>query len=192
MAGVVDINSVRKNNKLEVEGQPYVVVDVHFHKPGKGTPSTEVKMRHLITGSVVSRTWKGGERLQLADVEEKEMQYLYAEGDHLVFMDNSSYEQVSVDAKLVEETRGFLLDNSNCSVLFWNGRAVGLELPTFVDMEVVETEPGYKGDTANNVLKPAKMKTGVTVSVPLFVNQGDWIKIDTRTSEYVERVAKTR
>ena len=192
MAGVVDINSVRKNNKLEIEGQPYVVVDVHFHKPGKGTPSTEVKLKHLISGNVISRTWKGGERLALADVEEKEMQYLFAEGEHLVFMDNGTYEQTSVDAGLVEDVRGFLLDNSTCSVLLWNGRAVGIELPTFVEMEVIETEPGFKGDTANNVLKAAQFKTGVTVQVPIFVNQGDTIKIDTRTGEYVERVSKTR
>lgn len=191
MAGIIDINSVRKGNKLEIEGEPYYVVGVDFRKPGKGTPSTEVKLKHLITGSVVSRTYKSGEKLNQADVEEKEMQYLYAEGDSLVFMDNTSYEQVSIEADAVEE-RGFLLDNSNCKVMFYNGRPVGVELPTFVEMEVVETEPGFKGDTANNVLKPAKLPTGVIVPVPIFINQGDIIRVDTRTGEYAERVAKQK
>lgn len=191
MAGVIDINAVRKGNKLEIDGEPYLVVGVDFRKPGKGTPSTEVKMKHLISGSVVTRTWKSGERLSLADVEEKEMQYLYTEGDNLVFMDNTTYEQVTIEATAVEE-RGFLLDNSNCNVMLYNGRAVGVELPTFVEMEVIETEPGFKGDTANNVMKPAKFKTGATVPVPIFINQGDVIRIDTRTGEYAERVAKQK
>ena len=146
-------------------------------------------MKHLISGNVVTRTWKSGERLSMADVEEKEMQFLYTEGESLVFMDNATYEQVSIDASAVEE-RGFLLDNSNCNVMLYNGRAVGVELPTFVEMEVIETDPGFKGDTANNVMKPAKFKTGAIVPVPIFINQGDVIRIDTRTGEYAERVAK--
>lgn len=191
MANLYDINEVRKGNKLDIDGDPYIVVNVDFRKPGKGTPSTQVKMKNMITGSVLERTYKSGEKLQGADIEEREMQFLYPEGDHLVFMDNSSYEQVSVDAHQVEE-RGFLLDNSICEVLFFNGKPIGVTLPTFVEMEIVETEPGFKGDTANNVLKPAKLTTGATVQVPLFISQGDRVRIDTRTGEYVERVAKTR
>lgn len=190
MAGIIDINDVRKGNKLVLDGEPYLVVGVDFRKPGKGTPSTEVRMKNMLTGAVISRTYKSGEKLQLADVEEREMQYLYSEGDHLVFMDNTTYEQVSIDASAVAEQRGFLLDNSNCKVMFFNGRPVGVELPTFVEIEVVETEPGFKGDTATNVMKPAKLQTGATVQVPLFINTGDVVRIDTRTGEYVERVAK--
>jgi elongation factor P len=190
MAGIIDINSLRRGNKIEVDGEPYLVVSVDFRKPGKGTPSTEVRMKHMLTGSVQQRTWKSGEKLQAADVEDREMQYLYPEGDSLVFMDNVSYEQVSIPAEALGEQRGFLLDNTNVSVLFYKGRAVGVELPTFVEMSVVETEPGFKGDTANNVLKPAKLTTGVMVSVPLFVNEGDVVRVDTRTGEYSERVAK--
>ncbi len=190
MAGIIDINSIRKGNKLDIDGEPYIVVSVDFRKPGKGTPSTEVRMKHMISGSVINRTYKSGEKLSAADVEEREMQYLYPEGDHLVFMDNASYEQTSIDASAVADQRPFLLDNTNVTVMFYNGRPVGVELPTFVEMEVVETEPGFKGDTANNVLKPARMTTGATVQVPIFVNQGDVIRIDTRTGEYVERVAK--
>lgn len=190
MAGIIDINSVRKGNKIEVDGEPYLVVSVDFRKPGKGTPSTEVRMKHMLTGSVVNRTWKSGERLQAADVEDREMQYLYPEGESLVFMDNESYEQVSIPGDALGENRGFLLDNTNVSVLFYKGRAVGVDLPTFVEMAVVETEPGFKGDTANNVLKPAKLTTGVMVNVPIFVSEGDIVRVDTRTGEYAERVAK--
>lgn len=190
MAGIIDINSLRRGNKIEVDGEPYLVVSVDFRKPGKGTPSTEVRMKHMLTGSVQQRTWKSGEKLQAADVEDREMQYLYPEGDSLVFMDNVSYEQVSIPAEALGDQRGFLLDNTNVSVLFYKGRAVGVDLPTFVEMTVVETEPGFKGDTANNVLKPAKLTTGVMVSVPIFVNEGDIVRVDTRTGEYSERVAK--
>ncbi len=190
MADILDINSVRKGNKLEVDGEPYLVVGVDFRKPGKGTPSTEVRMKHMLTGSVMSRTYKSGERLQKADVEEREMQYLYPEGEQLVLMDNTTYEQVHIDGATIADQRQFLLDNSNVTVLFYNGRPVGMELPTFVEMQVVETEPGFKGDTANNVMKPAKLATGGSVPVPIFINEGDVIRIDTRTGEYVERVAK--
>jgi elongation factor P len=190
MAGIIDINSVRKGNKLDIDGEPYLVVGVDFRKPGKGTPSTEVRMKSMLTGSVINRTYKSGEKLTTADVEEREMQYLYPEDDHLIFMDNASYEQVSIDAASLADQRGFLLDNSNVAVMFYNGRPVGCELPTFVEMAVVETEPGFKGDTANNVLKAAKLQTGATVQVPIFINTGDVVRIDTRTGEYVERVAK--
>lgn len=191
MGQIYDINEVRKNNKLEIDGEPYVVVGVDFRKPGKGTPSTVVKMKHMITGNVLERTYKAGEKLIGADIEEKEMEYLYAEGNMLVFMDKATYEQVHVDAKQVEE-RGFLLDNATCQVLLYNANPIGVTLPTFVDMEVIETEPGFKGDTANNVLKPAKVPTGAIVQVPIFINVGDMIRIDTRTGEYAERVNKTR
>lgn len=191
MGQIYDINEVRKNNKLEIDGEPYLVVGVDFRKPGKGTPSTVVKMKHMITGNVLERTYKGGEKLNGADIDEREMEYLYPEGNMLVFMDKSSYEQVHIDAKQVEE-RGFLLDNATCQVLFYNNNPIGVTLPTFVDMEVMETEPGFKGDTANNVLKPAKVPTGAIVQVPIFINVGDMIRIDTRTGEYSERVNKTR
>ncbi len=190
MGQIYDINEVRRGNKLEIDGAPFQVVQVDFRKPGKGTPSTVVKMKNMITGSVLEKTYKSGERLIGADIEEREMQYLYPEGDTLVFMDNATYEQVHVYAKSVEEGRGFLLDNAVCQVLLYNGGPIGITLPTFVEMEIIETEPGFKGDTANNVLKPATVTTGAIVPVPIFINQGDFIRIDTRTGEYYERVAK--
>lgn len=191
MAQIYDINDVRKNNKLNIDGEPFVVVGVDFRKPGKGTPSTIVKMKHMITGNVLERTYKSGEKLQGADVEEREMEYLYAEGENLVFMDKATYEQVHVSAEQVED-RGLLLDNATCQVLFYNQSPIGVTLPTWVDMEVIETEPGFKGDTANNVLKPAKVPTGAIIQVPIFIGVGDIIRIDTRTGEYAERVNKTR
>ena len=192
MGQIYDINDVRKGNKLNVDGAPFIVVSVDFRKPGKGTPSTVVKMKNMITGSVLERTYKSGEKLEGADIEEREMSFSYAEGEHLVFMDNATYEQLHVDAKSLEETRGFLLDNATCQVLLYNGQAIGVTLPTFVEMEVMETEPGFKGDTANNVLKAAKCSTGVIVQVPIFINVGDRIRIDTRTGEYADRVGKSR
>ncbi len=192
MAQIYDINDVRKGNKINLDGDPYIVVSVDFRKPGKGTPSTVVKMKNMISGSVIERTYKSGEKLDGADIEEREMEYLYPEGEHLVFMDKESYEQISVDAKNVEDVRGFLLDNATCQVLLHNGSAIGVTLPTFVEMEVIETEPGFKGDTANNVLKPAKVPTGATVQVPIFIAVGDRIRIDTRTGEYADRVGKSR
>lgn len=192
MGQIYEINDVRKGNKLNVDNQPFVVVSVDFRKPGKGTPSTVVKMKNMITGAVLERTYKSGEKLDGADIEEREMTFSYAEGEHLVFMDSLTYEQLHVDVKALEENRGFLLDNATCQVLLYNGQAIGVTLPTFVEMDVLETEPGFKGDTANNVLKAAKCSTGVIVQVPIFINQGDFIRIDTRTGEYAERVAKTR
>lgn len=192
MGQIYDINEVRKGNKLNVDGAPFIVVSVDFRKPGKGTPSTVVKMKNMISGSVLERTYKAGEKLDGADIEEREMQYLYPEGEQLVFMDNATYEQVHVDAKALEETRGFLLDNSTCQVLLYNGSPIGVTLPTFVEMEVLETEPGFKGDTANNVLKPATVTTGAVVQVPIFIAVGDRIRIDTRTGEYADRVGRAR
>ena len=192
MGQIYEINDVRKGNKLNIDGQPFVVVSVDFRKPGKGTPSTVVKMKNMITGAVLERTYKAGEKLDGADIEEREMTYSYAEGDHLVFMDSQTYEQLHVDAKALEESRGFLLDNATCQVLLYNGQAIGVTLPTFVEMDVMETEPGFKGDTANNVLKPATVNTGAVVQVPIFINVGDRIRIDTRTGEYADRIGKSR
>ena len=192
MGQIYEINDVRKGNKLNIDGQPFVVVSVDFRKPGTGTPSTVVKMKNMITGAVLERTYKAGEKLDGADIEEREMTYSYAEGDHLVFRDSQTYEQLHVDAKSLEESRGFLLDNATCQVLLYNGQAIGVTLPTFVEMDVMETEPGFKGDTANNVLKPAKVPTGAIVQVPIFINVGDRIRIDTRTGEYADRIGKSR
>jgi elongation factor P len=185
-----ETSDIRKNVKLKIDGNPYVVVDFQFVKPGKGQAFTRVKMKNMITGNVLERTYKSGERLEKADMEERQMTYLYPEGDDYVFMDSQNYDQVRLSAEQLGENKFYLLDNLPVSVLFYDGTPIGVTPPIFIELQVVETEPGFKGDTSGNVQKPCKLTTGLETTVPLFVNQGEWIKVDTRTGEYVERVKK--
>ena len=184
----MDVNELRKNAKLEIDGQPWVVVEFQFVKPGKGQGLYKCKLKNMITGSVLDRTWRSGERLEAANVESKKMQFLYATGDAYTFMDSDTYEQVELQAEVLGDDKNWLLDQLECDVLFYNDRPVGISLPSHVVMEIVETDPGVKGDTATNVTKNATVQTGATVAVPLFIKQGEKIKVDTRTGEYVERV----
>jgi elongation factor P len=183
-----DTSDIRKGLKVLMDGNPYTVVEFQFVKPGKGSAFTRTKFKNLLTGAVIERNIRSGEKLEPANVEEKSMQYLYAEGKDRVFMDKDSYEQVIITGELLGEDATLLLDNADCTVLFFNERAVGITLPTFVEVRVTAVEPAVKGDTATNVTKPATVETGAIVAVPLFINQGDKIKVDTRTREYVERV----
>lgn len=185
---MADTTDIKKGFKIVLDGAPYSFVEFQFVKPGKGQAFVRSKLRNLITGSVIERTWKSGEKLEKADVEELQMQYLYPEGDSRVFMDTGTYEQIHLTNEQLGDTIYYLLDGTMVDVLFFSGRPIGVTPPTFVELVVVETEPGFKGDTSGNVQKPAKLETGIEVSVPLFVNQGDKLKIDTRTNEYVERV----
>lgn len=184
----MDVSELRKNAKLELDGHPYVVTEFQFVKPGKGQGLYKCKLKNMITGAVLDRTWRSGERLEQANVESKKMQYLFASGETFTFMDNQTYEQVELPEAVVGGDKHFLLDNLECEVLFYNERPVGISLPSHVVMEIVECEPGVKGDTATNVTKNAKIQTGYTVAVPLFIKLGERIKVDTRTGEYVERV----
>ncbi len=185
-----DTSDIRKGLKVLMDGAPFTVVEFQFVKPGKGTAFTRTKFKNLLTGAVIERNIRSGEKLEPANVEEKTMQYLYQEGDAFVFMDSSSYEQVHVNADIVGDDGGFLQDNLECAVLFFNERAVGITLPNFIIAEVVETEPAVRGDTSGNVTKAARLDTGAEVQVPLFINTGDTLKIDTRDRSYVERVKK--
>lgn len=184
----MDVSELRKNAKVELDGQPYVVTDFQFVKPGKGQGLYKCKLKNMITGSVLDRTWRSGEKLEAANVESKKMQFLYASGEGFTFMDNSTYEQVELPTEVVSDDKNFLLDNLECEVLFYNERPVGISLPSHVVMEITETEPGVKGDTATNVTKGAVVQTGFQIQVPLFIKQGEKVKIDTRTGAYVERV----
>ncbi len=184
----MDVSELKKNAKLEIDGQPWVVTEFQFVKPGKGQGLYKCRIKNMITGSVIERTWRSGERLEAANVESKKMQFLYATGDTYTFMDNATYEQIEMTADVVGDDRAYLLDNLDCDVLLYNERAVGVSLPSHVVMEVVECEPGVKGDTATNVTKGATVQTGATIQVPLFIKQGEKIKVDTRTGAYVERV----
>ncbi len=170
-----------------MDGDPYIVLEFQFVKPGKGTAFTRTKIRNLISGAVLDHTYKSGEKLKPADTEDREMQFLYSDGD-FHFMDNNNYEQVSLESSVVGEAVNYLTENMMIEVSFFKGRSIGLSLPNFVVLEVIETAPGEKGNTVTGASKPAVVSTGYSVNVPLFVNEGDQLRVDTRTGEYVERV----
>src|SRR5688572_29827563 len=184
----MDVSELRKNAKIELDGHPWVVTVCQFVKPGKGQGLYKCKIKNMITGAVIDRTWRSGESFTPANVESKRMQFLYASGDQYTFMDNDTYEQIEMSAELIGDDKFYLLDNLEVDVLFYNERPVGVSLPSHVVMEIVECEPGVKGDTATNVTKGATVQTGLNVQVPLFIKQGEKIKVDTRTGAYVERV----
>jgi elongation factor P len=185
-----DTSDLRKGLKILVDGAPYVVVEAQFVKPGKGAAFTRTKMKNLLTGGVIERNIRSGEKLEPAAVEEREMQFLYKEGDAFVFMDTQSYEQMHIQKEVLGEDAGFLRDNTNVQVLLFNERPIGITLPNFIDLRITKSDPAVRGDTATNVTKPATLETGAVVQVPLFVNEGEVIRIDTRTGSYVERVSR--
>ncbi len=177
----------RRGLRLEINDEPFIIVSFQHVKPGKGGAFVRTKLKNLLNGNVVDRTFRSGEKVGKPDIEEKEMQYLYTDGD-FHFMDNDTYEQTALTPDIVGNAKDFLQENSLVTVLFYKGRVVNLELPTFVTLEVTEAEPGLKGDTASSVTKPVTVETGARINVPLFINPGDRLKIDTRTGEYMERV----
>ncbi len=177
----------RNGLKIEYEGEPYTIVEFQHVKPGKGGAFVRTKIKNLLTGRVLDPTFKSGDRVGKPDMEEKEMQYLYMDGEHFTFMDTTTYDQTPVDAEAIGDMAQWLRENCNCTVLFWNGKAIGVTLPNFVVMKITECEPGVRGDTATGATKLAKVESGGTVNVPLFVNEGESIKIDTRDGSYVER-----
>src|SRR5262245_25973644 len=183
-----DTSDIRKGLKVLMDGNPFTIVEFQFVKPGKGAAFTRTRFKNLLTGAVIERNIRSGEKLEPANVEERQMQFLYREGDAFVFMDNASYEQTHVGEAVIGDDAAFLKDNLECAVLFFNERPVGVTLPTFVTVKITKCEPGARGDTSGNVTKPATIETGAVVQVPLFVKEGEVIRIDTRTGEYVERV----
>lgn len=189
MAGVIDTSEFRKGLKIEIDGDPYEIVEFQHVKPGKGSAFVRTTIRNLITGRVLEPTFKSGDKVGKPDLEEKEMQYLYKEGEDFYFMDTKSYEQTFLGEKVLGDARNFLKENINASVLFFNGKAIGVSLPNSVDLKVTKCDPGVRGDTVSGALKPATLETGYTVNVPLFINEGDILKIDTRDGKYLTRVA---
>jgi elongation factor P len=185
---VISTNDFRTGVTIEIDGQPWVVVEFQHVKPGKGSAFVRAKIKNVITGSVLERTFNAGEKLPRAHIERREAQYLYGMGDELTFMDVTTYEQVTLSREVVGQGVLYLKENTNVYIMSYEGRVIGVEIPNFVELEVVETEPGFKGDTATGGTKQAKLETGAVVKVPLFVNVGDVLKIDTRTGEYIERV----
>jgi len=180
----------RKGLKIELEGKPHVIVDFLHVKPGKGGAFVRTKLKSLITGNVVDRTFRSNEKVDVPDLQEKKMQYLYNDEDNFYFMDQETYEQISLTVDQLGESKGFLQENIIIDILFHNNQPIAVELPIFVELTVSETDPGLKGDTASGGSKPATLETGSVIQVPLFIEEGNVLKIDTRTGEYIERVNK--
>lgn len=181
-------NEFRSGLRIIIDGDPFVIVDNEFVKPGKGQAFNRVKIRNLKTGRVVDKTFKSGETVEAADVVETAMQFLYADGEHWHFMVADSYEQFAADESAVADAKKWLTGQDVCQVTLWNNVPLSVESPNFVELEIVETEPGVRGDTASGGVKPATLTTGAVVRVPLFVEQGEVIRVDTRTGDYVSRV----
>ncbi len=178
-------SDIRKGLKIELDRQPFTIVEFQFVKPGKGTAFTRTKLKNLLTGAVLERTFRTGESLAPAEVEERQMQYLYSDGEAYHFMDTESYEQIGIEADVLGAKLKWLMEEM---MLLYKQQPVSIDLPTFVELEITYCEPGARGNTAQGATKRAELSTGASVNVPLFVEQGTWIKIDTRTGEYVERV----
>ena len=179
---------LRKGKKLEIDGEPYVVVQFEFVKPGKGQALYKCKLKNMVTGVQFDRTFRSGEKFNEADLEEVEMEYLYAEGNQYCFMNTGTYEQEYLSEDQVSESVDFLKENTVCNVLLFGGRPIGISLPNFINLRVEKTDPWVKGDTASGDSKPATLETGYVLNVPPFIEEGQLIKIDTRSGEYVERV----
>ncbi|MGB9793222.1 MAG: elongation factor P [Thermacetogeniaceae bacterium] len=185
---MISTNDFRTGLTIEVDGEVYTVVEFQHVKPGKGSAFVRSKLKNLKTGAVIERTFRAGEKVPRAHLERKEMQYLYREGDSYVFMDNETYDQVSLTSEQLGENVKYLKENMNIYLLTYEGNLIGIELPNFVELKVVEADPGVRGDTATGGTKSATLETGLVIQVPLFVEVGDVVRVDTRTGEYLERV----
>ena len=185
---MVSAGDFRKGVTFEKDGQPCLVVDFQHVKPGKGAAFVRTKLRNVIMGGVTDRTFNPTDKLQEAIIERKEMQYLYSDGELYYFMDQETYEQIPLNYEKVEDAIKFLKENMFAIIKFYKGEAFSVEAPNFVELQITHCEPGVKGNTATNALKPATVETGAVVNVPMFVNEGDTIRVDTRTGDYMERV----
>jgi len=185
-----ETSEIRKGLKIKMDGYPWIIVNFEFVKPGKGTAFTRVRMKNLKTGQALDRTFKTGERLEPANFEERDCTYLYGDAEHYHFMDQGTYDQIAVTAEALGDASKFLIENMPVTVLLYEGEPMTVELPTFIEAQVTYSEPGKKGDTATGGTKWATISTGAQIAVPLFVNEGDWLKVDTRDGCYVERVKK--
>ncbi len=180
-------SDLRKGLKFEIDGEPYVIVGFEFKKPGKGQSLYKCKLKNMVTGAQFERTYRSGDKFQKADLEEQEMEYLYADKGTYCFMNTSNYEQHFLTDEQVGDAVDMLKDNTVCTILLHNGHPIGITLPNFVVLQVVTSEPWAKGDTATGSTKPAVLETGFEVQVPPFIEEGQLVKIDTRSREYVER-----
>jgi len=181
-------SDLRKGLKFEMDGDPYVIVQFQFVKPGKGKALYKCKLKNMVTGAQFDRTFRSGDKFNEADLEELEMEYLYFDGDAYCFMNTSDYDQVFISADQMDESRNFLKENTVCNILFFTEKPIAVSLPFFVNLKVAKADPWVKGDTASGDSKPAVLETGYELQVPPFIEKGELIRIDTRTGMYVERV----
>ncbi len=185
---MLESGDLRKGLKIEIDGAPYIITQFEFVKPGKGQALYKCRLKNMLTGSQFDRTYRSGEKFNEAQMEEIEMEYLYAEGDRYCFMNTKTYEQEYLTAEQVGDGVQLLKENTLCNVLFFQERAIGVTLPIFVELKIVKADPWAKGDTAAGDSKPATLETGYVLQIPPFVEEGEVIRIDTRTGQYVERV----
>jgi len=185
---MISAGDFRNGVTIELEGNVYQIIEFQHVKPGKGAAFVRTKLKNIISGGVVEKTFRPTEKCPTAHIDRKDMQYLYADGELFTFMDMESYEQISVNKDEVGDALKFVKENEMCKVCSYKGSVFAIEPPLFVELAITDTEPGFKGDTATGATKPATVETGAQVAVPLFVEQGDVIKIDTRTGEYLSRV----
>ena len=177
----------RKGLKIEIDGTPFEIIEFQHFKPGKGGAMVRTKLRNILNGRVLDNTFRSGEKVERPNLESRDMQFLYHEGEQLVFMDMTTYDQMPRDAEATDGKANYLKDGQECRVLLYNEKPLDIEIPASLVLEVTETEPGAKGDTVSNVTKPATLETGVVIQVPIFVNIGDRVKVDTRTNGYLGR-----
>ncbi len=185
---MISTSEFRKGAKIKYKDAPHEIVDFQHHKMGRGGAIIRTKLKNLKTGSIFEDTFKGGEKFETPELEEKSMQYLYKEDELYYFMDNENYEQFPLTSEQLGDVKKFIKENMEVKILLYSGTPLSVEIPMFVELTIVKTDPGFKGDTASGGSKPAVLESGVTVKVPFHLNEGDIIKVDTRTGEYIERV----
>ena len=181
-------SDLRKGLKIVINNEPYVIIDFQFSKPGKGQALYRCKLKNMITGIIVDKTYRSIDTFQPADLEERKMQFLYKQDDQYCFMDMETYDQVFLTEDQVGEAKNFLTDNLEVEVLFFEGRPIGINLPNFVDLKVIKSDPWVKGDSVSSNTKPVTLETGYVIRVPTFIEEGEKIRVDTRTGEYVTRI----
>lgn len=185
---MISTNQFKRGMKVELEGEPFTIIEFQHVKPGKGGAFVRTKLKSLVSGNVIDRTFRSGDKVKRPDFEEKQMQYLYKDEGGFNFMDLGTYEQVLITSEDLGDLQDYLKEELEVNVQLYNGKPMGVELPIFVELAIVKAEPGVKGDTATGATKPAELETGAVINVPLFLEEGDIIKIDTRSGEYIERV----
>jgi elongation factor P len=185
---MIESSDLRKGLKIEIDGEPYAIVQFEFSKPGKGQALYKCKLKNMVTGVQFDRTFRSSEKFKEPDLEEQEMEYLYSEGNRYCFMNTSTYDQEFLTQEQVGDAKDFLKENTVCNILFFESRPIGISLPMFINLKVEKTAPWVKGDTASGDSKPATLETGYVLQVPPFIEEGELVKIDTRSGLYVERV----